>query len=155
MTFLPRPGQPPSWWAASQGSRTPYNLQFAKTGRPGGGPDSWLPLWLLPQGRVWGPASTSPKTASTGAAGGSVVSIHSPRFRPSPLFGTSSPLHPHTPKRKREGAGPVVSWLSLHTQLQQSGVSRFGSWVQNLHTTPQVTLWRHPTYKIGEDWHRC
>ena len=25
----------------------------------------------------------------------------------------------------------------------------------DIHTARQATLWRHPTYKIEEDWHRC
>ena len=25
----------------------------------------------------------------------------------------------------------------------------------DLHITHQAVLWRHPTYKVEEDWHRC
>ena len=25
----------------------------------------------------------------------------------------------------------------------------------DLHTAHQAMLWRHPTYKVEEDWHRC
>ena len=52
------------------------------------------------------------------------------------------------------GAGPVAEWLKFHV-LHFSGL---GSQVQIpgedlLHSS--AMLWRHPTYKVEEDWHRC
>ena len=56
-------------------------------------------------------------------------------------------------KKVIRGAGPVAKWLKFHvlcfgnpgSQVQISGVDL-------LHSS--ATLWRHPTYKIEEDWHR-
>ena len=55
-------------------------------------------------------------------------------------------------KSYRGHPGGVVVKFAHSTSAAQ------GSWVQipgmNLHTTNQVILWWHPTYKIEEDWHR-
>ena len=53
------------------------------------------------------------------------------------------------------GAGPVLYVV----KFVYSASVAWGSQVQilgtDLHTTHQAMLWRHPTYKIEEDWHGC
>ena len=56
-------------------------------------------------------------------------------------------------KIKRGQLGGVVVKFVCSALVAQ------GSWVQitsaDLHTAHQTMMWRHRTYKIEEDWHRC
>ena len=57
-------------------------------------------------------------------------------------------------KTNIEGASPVAKWL----KFCMFNFGDPGSWVWILRVDllhSSAMLWRHPTYKVEEDWHRC
>ena len=57
-----------------------------------------------------------------------------------------------TLKERGQPGGVVVDFACSASVAQGSRVPIPGA---DLHTAHQAMLWRHPTYKIEEDWHRC
>ena len=57
-----------------------------------------------------------------------------------------------TVKRGFLGAGPVTEWVKLSVLCFSSLGSQILD-VDLLHSS--AMLWRHPTYEVEEDWHRC
>ena len=60
-----------------------------------------------------------------------------------------------SPHKKRFRGGPSgVVVKSMHSASAARGSQ---AWIlcTDLHTTQQIMLWQHPTYKLEKDWHRC